>query len=63
MPAVVKETSRKIILDLKEGTQTVSPILESATDDKIYEVGQAVATLQASSLEEVKLVITETIGE
>ena len=63
MAAVVKETSRKIILDLKEGTQTVSPILESAADDKIYEVGQAVATLQASSLEEVKLVITETIGE
>ena len=63
MAAAVKETSKKIVLDLKEGTQTISPILESATDDKVYEVGKAMATLQASALEAVKLVVTETIAE
>ena len=61
MAATVKATSQKIVLDLKEGTQTISPVIDSATDDDVYAVGQAIATLEASDLEAIKLVITETI--
>lgn len=61
MAAIVKEKSTKIVLDLKEGTQTISPVSNDVTDDNAYETGDAIATLVASPCEAIKLVVTETV--
>lgn len=63
MAAHISQTTRKISLDLSEGTQTISPILETATDEAIYETGLAIGTLQAERLEAINLVTTEVISE
>lgn len=62
MAASVIETSKKIVLDLSEGTQTVSPVLESATDEQIYATGDAVTALIQETCEMVKLVVVESIA-
>lgn len=61
MAAKVVDTTKKIVLDLEEGTQTISPILESATDDAIFETGSAIGALQKEPVENIQLVVTETI--
>lgn len=63
MAIIVKETATKITLDLSEGTQTISPVLSTATDDAIYNTGVAVGGLLSEAVEAVKLVITETLAE
>ena len=63
MAIIVKETATKITLDLAEGTQTISPVLGTATDDAIYNTGIAVGGLLSEAVEAVKLVITETLAE
>lgn len=61
MAATVGSTSKKIVLDLTEGTQTISPILNSATDDGVLATGKAIGGLLSVATEQVKLVVTETL--
>lgn len=63
MAAVVGSTSKKIILDLEEGTQTITPIINAATDEKAYAVAEAVSTLVDSTIQGIQLVETQTIVE
>lgn len=63
MAAVVGSTSKKIVLDLEEGTQTISPILNSATDAKVYAAAEAVSGLVDSAIQGIQLVETQTIVE
>ena len=63
MAAVVGSTSKKIILDLEEGTQTITPIIKAATDEKAYAVAEAVSTLVDSTIQGIQLVETQTIVE
>lgn len=61
MAAVVDKTTRKIVLDLKKGTQTISPLASGATDEQVYNAGIAVSTLIGSQTQAVQLVETEYI--
>ena len=61
MAAKVKESSRKITLDLKEGSQSIAPILLTASDEAIYETGEAIGTLQSERVEAIVVVDTEEI--
>lgn len=61
MAAVIDKTTRKIVLDLKKGTQTISPLASGATDEQVYNAGNAVARLVGSQTQAVQLVETEYI--
>lgn len=50
----------KLVLKLEKGTQTVSNCSQSATNDALYEIGSAVATLQNEQVTDVSKVV-ETI--
>lgn len=63
MAAIVESTAKKIVLDLAEGTQTISPILNTATDASVLTTGKAIGTLLSVATEKVKLVVTETLVE
>lgn len=63
MAAIVESTAKKIVLDLAEGTQTISPILNTATDASVLTTGKAIGTLLSVATEHVKLVVTETLVE
>lgn len=61
MAAVVDKTTRKIVLDLKEGTQTISPIASGATDEAVFNSGKAISGLLQSELQVIQLVETNYI--
>lgn len=61
MAVVVESTAKKIVLDLTNGTQTISPIIPSATDDSVLATGKAIGGILSEGTEAVKLVVTETI--
>lgn len=63
MAAEIAKTDRKITLDLKEGTQTISPLVSGATDEAIYNTGCAIADLIGSELQCVLLVETQKIED
>lgn len=63
MAAIVESTAKKIVLDLAEGTQTISPVLNTATDASVLTTGKAIGTLLSVATEQVKLVVTETLVE
>ena len=50
----------KLVLKLEKGAQTVSNCSQSATNDALFEIGKAVATLQEESVTNVSKVV-ETI--
>ena len=54
----------KLVLKLAKGSQTVSNCSQSATDEALYALGQAVGTLQNEEVESVSKVIeTALISE
>ena len=61
MAAVVDKTAKKLVLNMEKGTQTVSPVLNDATDEQVYNTSIAVATLLAPRVKTVHLVETEYI--
>lgn len=61
MAIVVDSTTKKVVLDLTNGTQTISPILPSATDDSVLATGKAIGNILSEGTEAVKMVVTETI--
>ena len=50
----------KVVLDLEKGSQTIANCNQSATDEALYEIGSAVATLQSENVSSVNKVV-ETI--
>lgn len=63
MAAIADNKTRKITLDLEEGTQTISPILSTASDDAVYATGDAISNLLAKRTDAILLVETEEIIE
>ena len=61
MAAVIDKTTRKIVLDLKKGTQTISPLASGATDEQVFNAGNAIGRLLESQLQAVQLVETQYI--
>lgn len=61
MAAVIDKTTRKIVLDLKKGTQTISPLTSDATDEQVFNAGNAIGRLLESQLQAVQLVETQYI--
>ena len=51
----------KVVLKLAKGSQTISNCNKSATDEQLYALGSAVATLEAESLETVTKVVMSTL--
>lgn len=63
MAAKVDKTTRKLVLGLEKGTQTVSPLTSAATDEQIYNTGSAVGQLIGVAVKTVSLVETEYLIE
>ena len=61
MAAKVDKTTRKVVLGLEKGTQTISPITSAATDEKAYNTGVAVGQLIGVAVKTFALVETEYI--
>ena len=51
----------KVVLKLAKGSQTISNCNADATDDQLYALGKAVASLESEDLEEVKKVVESTL--
>lgn len=59
--ARTEEKGVKVVLDLKEGTQTVSGCNLSATDDQLYALAMAVAQLEDEDVVDVTKVVETTL--
>lgn len=54
----------KVILKLEKGTQTISGCKHDATGEALYELGEAIGSLQSQNLKEIqKVVQTQIISE
>lgn len=61
MAAKIDKTTKKIVLDLQKGTQTISPLTSDATDEQVFNAGNAIGRLLESQLQAVQLVETQYI--
>lgn len=57
--AEIKNT--KVVLKLAKGSQTISGCKQDATDDQLYALGSAVASLEAEDLEDMTKVVESTL--
>lgn len=53
--------STKVVLKLAKGSQTISDCNKDATDEQLYALGSAVASLEAESLETMTKVVESTL--
>lgn len=60
---VVSATSKKVVLKLAEGSQTVPTVLKTVTADKAFALGQSVAKLCEQQIETVHLVTEEDLEQ
>lgn len=51
----------KVVLKLAKGSQTISNCNKSASDEQLYALGSAVASLEAESLETITKVMESTL--
>ena len=63
MAVQVVETVKKVKLDMTKGTQTISPLVSSVTDEAAYTIGNEIAKLEAHDTEAIYLEIQETLEE
>ena len=57
--AAIKNT--KVVLKLAKGSQTISNCKEGATDDQLFALGRAVASLEAEELDSMTKVVESTL--
>lgn len=53
--------STKVVLKLAKGSQTISGCSKDATNEQLYALGSAVASLEAESLETMTKVVESTL--
>lgn len=51
----------KVVLKLEKGSQTISDCSKTATDEKLFEIGDAVATLQQEPVTGIVKVVESTL--
>lgn len=53
----------KVVLDLNEGSQTISNCNKSATDEQLHNLGKAVASLEKEGVEAISKVVEYSLIE
>ncbi len=53
----------KVVLKLAEGSQSITKCNKQATDEGLYAMGKAVATLESQPLEAITKVVESTLIE
>lgn len=57
--AIIKNT--KVVLKLAKGSQTISNCKKDATDEQLFALGRAVASLEAEELDSMTKVVESTL--
>lgn len=61
MAVNTKKDEVKVVLKFTKGSQTLAHCSQSATDESLYNLGEAIGSLNAESLEEIMKVTEEQL--